>query len=80
MARAPLLTEALALWRGPALADLDEEQFARLEGARLDELRVAALEERIDTELALGQALARSSASSRPWSPRTRFESVCAAS
>jgi DNA-binding SARP family transcriptional activator len=54
-ARASLLTEALALWRGPALADLDEEQFARLEGARLDELRVAALEERLDADLALGR-------------------------
>src|SRR5687767_8691630 len=54
-ARAALLSEALALWRGPALADLDEEQFARLEGARLDELRVTALEERIDAELALGR-------------------------
>ena len=54
-ARATLLSEALALWRGPALADLDEEEFARLAAARLDELRVAALEERIDTELALGR-------------------------
>lgn len=54
-ARVPLLSEALALWRGPALADLDEERFARLEAARLDELRVAAQEERIDAELALGR-------------------------
>ena len=53
--RAALLAEALALWRGPALADLDDEQFARLEAARLDELRVVALEERIDAELALGR-------------------------
>jgi DNA-binding SARP family transcriptional activator len=53
--RAPLLGEALALWRGPALADLDEEDFARLAAARLDELRVTAQEERIDAELALGR-------------------------
>jgi DNA-binding SARP family transcriptional activator len=53
--RTALLHEALALWRGPALADLDEEHFARLEAARLDELRVAALEERIDAELGLGR-------------------------
>ena len=53
--RAPLLAEALALWRGPALADLGEEEFARLEAARLDALRVSALEERIEAELALGQ-------------------------
>ena len=51
--RASLLTEALGLWHGPALADLDEEQFARLAAARLDELRVTAIEDRIDAELAL---------------------------
>ena len=53
--RAELLRDALALWRGPALADLDEEDFARLEAWRLDELRVLAQEERIDAELALGR-------------------------
>ncbi len=53
--RASLLQEALALWHGPALADLDEEEFARHEGARLDELRIAAVEERIDAELELGR-------------------------
>src|SRR6476646_5151126 len=37
-----LLAEALSLWRGPALADIDEP-FARHERARLDELRLAAL-------------------------------------
>ena len=54
-ATARLLREALDLWRGPALADLEEEDFARLEASRLDELRVAAQEERIDAELALGR-------------------------
>ena len=53
--RARLLREALELWRGPALADLGEEDFARHEAARLDELRVTALEERIDAELELGR-------------------------
>jgi len=53
--RARLLGEALDLWRGPALADLEEEDFARLEAARLDELRVGAQEERIDAELGLGR-------------------------
>jgi DNA-binding SARP family transcriptional activator len=53
--KARLLGEALELWRGPALADLEEEDFARLEAARLDELRVAAQEERIDAELGLGR-------------------------
>ena len=49
-----LLREALALVRGPALADLAGESFARPEAARLDELRLAALEERIDADLATG--------------------------
>jgi DNA-binding SARP family transcriptional activator len=53
--KARLLGDALELWRGPALADLEEEDFARLEAARLDELRVAAQEERIDAELGLGR-------------------------
>jgi DNA-binding SARP family transcriptional activator len=49
-----LLREALALWRGPALADLAGEPFAQAEIARLDELRLGALERRIDADLALG--------------------------
>ena len=52
---AELLGEALALWRGPALADLAFEPFAQAEAARLDELRVAALEDRIEADLALGR-------------------------
>ena len=48
-----LLGEALALWRGPALAEFSEP-FARHEGARLEELRLAAVELRIEAELALG--------------------------
>ena len=47
--------EALGLWRGRALADLAYEPFARAEIERLEELRLAALEERIDAELALGR-------------------------
>ena len=52
---ARLLREALALWRGPPLADLEYEPFAQGEIARLEELRLAALEARIDAEHALGQ-------------------------
>jgi DNA-binding SARP family transcriptional activator/pimeloyl-ACP methyl ester carboxylesterase len=48
-----LLGDALALWHGPALAEISEP-FARHEGARLEELRIAALEERIEADLALG--------------------------
>ena len=49
------LREALALWRGPPLADLAYEPFAQAEIARLEELRLAALEQRIDAELATGR-------------------------
>ena len=48
------LEDALELWRGPALADLAYEDFARGESDRLEELRLVATEERIDAELALG--------------------------
>jgi DNA-binding SARP family transcriptional activator len=47
--------EALGLWRGPPLADFAYEEFAQAEAARLEELRLAALEQRIDADLALGR-------------------------
>jgi len=47
------LREALALWRGPALADLAFESFAQPAIARLEELRLVTLEKRIDADLAL---------------------------
>jgi YVTN family beta-propeller protein len=49
------LRDALDLWRGPALADFTYEDFARDEIDRLEELRLAALEERIEADLALGR-------------------------
>jgi DNA-binding SARP family transcriptional activator len=49
------LREALALWRGPVLADLADALFARTESARLEELRLGATEDRIEAELALGR-------------------------
>jgi predicted ATPase/DNA-binding SARP family transcriptional activator len=52
---AEALREALALWHGPALADLVWEPFAQAEVVRLEELRLSALEDRIDAELALGR-------------------------
>jgi DNA-binding SARP family transcriptional activator/tetratricopeptide (TPR) repeat protein len=51
---ARLLREALALWRGPALADFAYEPFAEHEIARLEELRLVALEERIEADIAAG--------------------------
>jgi DNA-binding SARP family transcriptional activator len=50
-----LLRQALALWRGPPLADLTYEPFARAPIERLEELRLAALEQRIEADLALGR-------------------------
>jgi DNA-binding SARP family transcriptional activator/DNA-binding beta-propeller fold protein YncE len=52
---ARLLREALALWRGRALAGMDGEAFARTATARLDDLRLAAIELRIEADLALGR-------------------------
>jgi DNA-binding SARP family transcriptional activator/ABC-type transport system substrate-binding protein len=49
------LREALALWRGPALADFAYDDFARNEIERLEERRLAALEQRIEADLALGR-------------------------
>ena len=49
------LRTALALWRGPALADLAYESFAQAAIVRLEELRLAALEQRIEADLALGR-------------------------
>jgi DNA-binding SARP family transcriptional activator len=48
------LRQALSLWRGPALADFRYEPFAQAEIARLEELRLVCLEERIEADLALG--------------------------
>ena len=48
------LSEALALWRGPALADFAGARWADDEAARLDEVRLQAIERRLDAELALG--------------------------
>jgi DNA-binding SARP family transcriptional activator len=49
------LREALGLWRGPALSDFAYEPFAQTAILRLEELRVGALEARIDADLALGR-------------------------
>jgi DNA-binding SARP family transcriptional activator len=54
--RAEKLRASLALWRGRALEDLAFEPFIRDEAGRLEEARLAALEDRIDADLALGAA------------------------
>lgn len=53
-AAAERLAEALALWRGPALADASEAGFARAPAARLSEARVAATEDAIQARLSIG--------------------------
>jgi predicted ATPase/DNA-binding SARP family transcriptional activator len=53
-AAAETLREALALWRGPTLSELGETPFAATERGRLEALHLAALEERIAADLALG--------------------------
>ena len=53
--RAELLRSALALWRGPALADLAYDAFDAGEVGRLNELRLQTLEECIDVELEEGR-------------------------
>ena len=50
-----LLREALGLWRGPPLAEFAYESFAQRDIARLDELHLTAIEQRIEAELALGR-------------------------
>ncbi len=49
------LRDAQSLWRGPALADFAYESFAQAAIARLEEIRLAAVELRIDADLALGR-------------------------
>src|SRR6516164_8789177 len=52
---AAVLRDALRVWRGPALSDFAYEPFAQAEITRLEEARLAALEDRIDADLASGE-------------------------
>ena len=54
MPAAGVFAEALSLWRGPALADVSFESFARNEVDQLDEERILAVMDRVDCELRLG--------------------------
>jgi DNA-binding SARP family transcriptional activator len=53
--RAAALREALALWRGPALAEFAFEEWAQPEIRRLEELRLVAIEERVAADVELGR-------------------------
>jgi len=53
---ATVLREALAIWRGPPLADFAYEPFAQAVIAQLEELHLAAVEDRVEADLALGRA------------------------
>jgi hypothetical protein len=53
---ANLLREALAIWRGEPLADLADGEFAAPEAARLSEVRLSTLEQRVEADLAAGAA------------------------
>ena len=52
---ADLLDRALGLWRGPALQEFVDEPFAMVEAARLDEMRLAATEDRFEIDLVRGE-------------------------
>ena len=66
-----LQRDALSLWRGPALADLEHEPFAQNAIRRLEEILLVALEQRIDAELA-SAATGNWSRSSGSWSRSIR--------
>jgi DNA-binding SARP family transcriptional activator len=71
------LNQALARWRGPALADCTYHAFAQGEIARLEELRLSALEELMEAQLAQDRRRSPSSSSS---SPSIRCASGCGGS
>lgn len=50
-----LLREALSLWRGPALADVSDAPFAQAEAVRLQDLRLATMQQRIWADFELGR-------------------------
>jgi DNA-binding SARP family transcriptional activator/tetratricopeptide (TPR) repeat protein len=57
-ATSDMLGRALAAWRGPAYAEFSDTEWAAPEGARLEQLRVVALEHRAQAEIRLGRAAA----------------------
>jgi predicted ATPase/DNA-binding SARP family transcriptional activator len=80
---ASLLRRALGLWRGQAYGDFAYEEFARAEAGRLEELRLVALEERMEVELALGRHVEllpqlRSLAAEQPLRERLQAQAMLA--
>ena len=80
---AVVLREALGLWRGPPLAELASEPFAPGVIARLEEQRLAALEVRIDADLAVGRhaelvAELQQLIAEQPWRERLHAQLVLA--
>ena len=73
---ARVLREALSLWRGPALADVAFEAFAQAEVERLEDERLAALEARVEADLALGRH-AELVGALLSWWPSIRCGSAC---
>jgi hypothetical protein len=74
-----LLREALGLWRGRPLADLEGAPLHRDAAARLDDARLDALEARVDADLRRG-AHGELTASCARSCAATRTASGCAAS
>ncbi len=80
---AAILRAALALWRGPPLAEFADREFARAEAGRLDELFESAREDLVDTELARGRVRAalqelEPMLAARPLSERRRGQRMLA--
>jgi predicted ATPase/DNA-binding SARP family transcriptional activator len=80
---ASLLRRALGLWRGQAYGELAYEDFARREAQRLEELRLVAVEDRIDADLRLGHDLEvlpelRSLAATHPLRDRVQAQAMLA--
>ena len=78
-----VLREALGLWHGPALADLEFEPFAPAEISRLEEQRLVALEARVEADLARGSHAALVSELQRlraehPWRERLHAQLMLA--
>lgn len=77
---AELLGEALGLWHGDALSDVIDSPFARSAATRLEELRLAAVEDRFEAELELGRhadVLADLEAAGNAYPLRERLIGLC---